>query len=95
MMTSSAQYKEAYVWIWLPGAIEPCVAGKLEAANGGLLFNYGKSYLERINDNETPAISLYEKELPLREGALPCLRGWQCPVVSGTLCPMRGGGASS
>jgi serine/threonine-protein kinase HipA len=79
MMTSSAQYKEAYVWIWLPGAIEPCVAGKLEAAGGGLLFNYGKSYLERINDNETPAISLYEKELPLREGVLPLLEGLAMP----------------
>lgn len=63
-MTSNGD-KEAFVWIWLPGKTEPVVAGRLEADNGTILFNYGKSYLERIND-KNPAISIYEPELPLR-----------------------------
>ncbi len=41
--------KEAYVWIWLPEQTEPVVAGRLEEFNGRILFNYGKSYLERFN----------------------------------------------
>ena len=63
-MTSEAG-KEAFVWIWLPGEITPVVAGKLEAAgDDSILFNYGKSYLERIGGNN-PAIPIYEPELPL------------------------------
>jgi len=34
---TSKQYTEAYVWIWLPEATEPVVAGKLEA---GMAKNY-------------------------------------------------------
>ena len=30
-MASKKENTEAYVWIWLPGATEPVVAGKLEA----------------------------------------------------------------
>jgi serine/threonine-protein kinase HipA len=78
-MTSSTGYKEAYVWIWLPNETEPVVAGKLEADGGNLLFNYGKSYLDRINDTANPAISIYEKELPLKEGELPLLDGLAMP----------------
>ena len=70
--------KEAFVWIWLPGETEPVVAGRLEADNGYILFNYGKSYLERVNF-EVPAISIYEPELPLRRGALPLLQGFTIP----------------
>ena len=44
----SSNYKEAFVWIWLPNETEPVVAGRLEADNGRVLFNYGKSYLERM-----------------------------------------------
>ena len=79
MMTSNTEYKEAYVWIWLPNETEPVVAGKLEADNDMLLFNYGKSYLERINDTNKPAISIYEEELPLKEGELPLLHGLSVP----------------
>lgn len=78
MTTSNQSYTEAYVWIWLPGHTEPVVAGKLEADDGKLLFNYGKSYLERICD-ETPAISIYEPELPLTAGILPLLDGLSMP----------------
>ena len=77
-MTSEKLYREAYVWIWLPGKTAPVVAGRLEKDNGNLLFNYGKSYLERINDTQ-PAISIYEPELPLRSGILPLLDGLSIP----------------
>lgn len=71
--------KEAYVWIWLPEATEPVVAGKLEVDDqGNVQFNYGKSYLERINANPT-AISIYEPELPLKKGVLPLLDGLTMP----------------
>lgn len=77
-MTSENSPREAYVWIWLPNATQPVVAGRLEADGGKLLFNYGKSYLERIND--TPAaISLFEPELPLRAGELPLPAGLSMP----------------
>jgi serine/threonine-protein kinase HipA len=50
MMTSNNTDKEAYVWVWLPEATAPVVAGKLEADDqGNIQFNYGKSYLERVN----------------------------------------------
>ncbi len=76
-MTSSSG-KEAFVWIWLPNATEPVVAGRLEADNGNIRFNYGRSYLERIGDSE-PAISIYEPELPLQTGVLPLSEGLAMP----------------
>lgn len=73
MITSNTIDREVFVWIWLPDTTEPVVAGKLEADDQGMVqFNYGKSYLERINDNP-PAISIYEPELPLKKGVLPLL----------------------
>jgi len=77
-MTSSTIYREAYVWIWLPGETEPVVAGKLEAENGNILFNYGKSYLERVKDTH-PAISIFDPELPLQPGILPLPNGLRMP----------------
>ena len=56
---------EAYVWIWLPGATEPVVAGRIVRDGERLIFNYGQSYLDR-NDR----IPIYEPELPLRSGAI-------------------------
>ena len=70
--------KEAFVWIWLPDETEPVVAGRLEADNGNIMFNYGKSYLERVNASK-PAIAIYEPELPLRTGSLPLLEGLTMP----------------
>ena len=78
MMTSKAHNQEAFVWIWLPEETEPVVAGKLEADNGNILFNYGKSYLERTNDR-IPVIPIYEPELPLIAGILPLLDGLSMP----------------
>jgi len=77
-MTSNETYKEAFVWIWLPNETGPVVAGKLEADNGNILFNYGKSYLERVNDTQA-AISIYEPELPLKAGAMPLPDGLSMP----------------
>ncbi len=75
MMTSRpTKYTEAFVWIWLPGQSEPVVAGKLTVESDTLVFNYGKSYLERAN-----ALSIYAAELPLQSGALPLLPGLNMP----------------
>ena len=73
-MASKKKNTEAYVWIWLPGATEPVVAGKLEAQGKYITFNYGKSYLERPE-----AIAIYEPELPLQSGILPLLNGLEMP----------------
>jgi len=62
-MTSEKHYGEAFVWIWLPEETEPVVAGRLETDNRNLLFNYGKSYLERVNDAK-PAISILSRSYP-------------------------------
>jgi serine/threonine-protein kinase HipA len=77
-MMISSHDKEAYVWIWLPDETEPVVAGRLEADNGNILFNYGKSYLERARDKKT-AIPIYEPELPLKAGILPLHEGLTMP----------------
>ena len=79
MTTSKTTDKEAFVWIWLPDATEPVVAGKLESDDqGNVQFNYGKSYLDRINVNP-PAISIYEPELPLKKGVFSLLGGLTMP----------------
>ncbi len=78
-MTSNNISREAFVWIWLPGKTEPVVAGKLQTYNGNILFNYGKSYLERVYDTAMPAIAIYEPELPLQSGVLPLLDGLAMP----------------
>ncbi|MDH3347521.1 MAG: hypothetical protein OEM02_05390 [Desulfobulbaceae bacterium] len=64
--------KEAFVWIWPLGENKPGVAGRAKADNGNILFNYGKSYLDRIGDSNI-AISDYEPELPLKFGVFPLL----------------------
>jgi serine/threonine-protein kinase HipA len=64
----------AFVWAWLPGAVEPVVAGRLFDDGGRLSFVYGRSYLER-----TEAIPLFLPELPLRAGAIAPLPGLSMP----------------
>jgi serine/threonine-protein kinase HipA len=73
-MTSNSKYTEAYVWTWLSGQTKPIVAGLLSANGAQLVFNYGRSYLERKD-----AIPLYKPELPLRSGILPLLAGLSMP----------------
>lgn len=75
---TSEEAGEAFVWIWLPGEIKPVVAGKLEADNGFIHFNYGRSYLERLGEIPS-AISVYEPELPLQAGFLPLQGGLEMP----------------
>lgn len=56
---------EVYVWIWLPGAVEPVVAGRIAPNGATYVFNYGRSYLDRAD-----AIPIYLPELPLRRGEI-------------------------
>src|ERR1700723_1954547 len=73
-MISKDGYREAYVWIWLPGETRPVVAGVLQRVGNQLLFNYGRSYLAREN-----AISIYEPELPLQAVEIPLADGLSMP----------------
>ena len=73
-MTSDVGYSEAFVWICLPGETEPVVAGKLNSDGDRLLFNYGRSYLQREN-----AIAIYDPELPLTQGIIPLSKGLYMP----------------
>ncbi len=75
-MTSEigAQYAEAYVWVWLPDAIQPVVAGRISRQGQQLVFNYGRSYLAHQD-----AIALYAPELPLRSGPISLLPGLNMP----------------
>lgn len=62
-MTTSE--RQAFVWVWLPGATEPVVAGRLDVDREVVFFTYGRSYLERSD-----SISLYLPELPLQRGPI-------------------------
>lgn len=75
---TSKRPDEAFVWVWLPGAEQPVVAGRLRERSGETRFIYGKTYLERDD-----AISLYAPELPLRDGwitPLPYLTAPGCII---------------
>ncbi len=74
----SSHESEAFVWIWLPDATEPVVAGRLESDHRNIRFNYGKSYLERRQTGLT-CLSIYEPELPLQPGPLPLASGLTMP----------------
>ena len=65
MTSDDAPPCEAYVWIWLPGATEPVVAGRIQAEGSRYIFNYGRSYLSRPE-----AIPIHLPELPLGTGAI-------------------------
>jgi serine/threonine-protein kinase HipA len=62
-MTSEPEV--AFVWVWLPGAVEPVIAGRLDPVGPAVTFTYGQSYLERED-----AMPLYLPELPLKRGAI-------------------------
>lgn len=65
---------EAYVWIFLPEEVTPVVAGRVFRSGQHLLFNYGKSYLERAEAN-AGAMPIHLPELPLVAGAQQPLEG--------------------
>jgi serine/threonine-protein kinase HipA len=93
---------EAYVWIWLPGALQPIVAGRIAREDRLYVFNYGRSYLDRKD-----AMAIYLPELPLGRGAITpkapldmagCLRdaapdAWGRRVIINRLTGMRGDAA--
>ena len=74
MISNKEHYTKAFVWIWLPEATGPVVAGQLMAEGDEFVFNYGQSYLARED-----AIALYEPELPLKAGLLPLSPGMYMP----------------
>lgn len=79
MMISKGEYNEAFVWVWLPDCTEPVVAGRLSRDNSNrLVFNYGKSYLNRIQEQPS-SIALYLPELPLKSGIIPLSQGIDIP----------------
>lgn len=67
-MTSEPE--TAFVWVWLPAADDPVVAGRLDVTGDVVSFTYGLSYLENQH-----AIPLYLPELPLQRGTQPPLVG--------------------
>ena len=67
-MTSEPQ--QAFVWVWLPGAADPVVAGRLDMAGRIITFTYGQSYLARRD-----RIALHLPELPLERGPISPLVG--------------------
>lgn len=67
---TSERPTEAYVWIWLPGASEPVVAGRVASTGDIVNFNYGRSYLDRDE-----AMPIYLPELPLEPGEIAPLPG--------------------
>ena len=75
-MTSDVNgtYTQAYVWVWLPQAQAPVVAGLLSRQGQQLVFNYGRSYLARPD-----AVALYAPELPLQAGVIEPLSGLSMP----------------
>jgi serine/threonine-protein kinase HipA len=66
----TSEPRQAFVWVWLPGAVDPVVAGRLDAEGQALTYTYGRSYLEREN-----RVALYLPELPLKRGPIPPLAG--------------------
>src|SRR3546814_3002995 len=75
MTSDVASAGEAFVWIWLPGATELVIAGRLaHERDGRLTFNYGQRYLARGD-----AIAIYEPELPLRAGLIEAASKMQSP----------------
>ncbi|MDE4914624.1 type II toxin-antitoxin system HipA family toxin [Methylobacterium sp. 092160098-2] len=58
-------FREVFVWIWLPAAVEPVVAGRIAREGELFVFNYGRSYLSRPDRRP-----IYLSELPLKPGAI-------------------------
>ncbi len=95
--------QQLFVWIWLPGDVDPVVCGRMVTGpDGRVIFNYGQSYLARDN-----AIPVFLPELPLAPGAIApledltmagCLRdgspdSWGRRVIINRLTGMKGAAA--
>lgn len=70
-LASQPARDRVYVWVWLPGAAQPVVAGVLTRTDQRLrdepvlAFTYAASYRSRPD-----SISLFPEELPLRAGTM-------------------------
>lgn len=66
-MTSEipARPDSAFVWVWLPDADEPVVAGRIDRTDRLHWFTYGSSYRARPD-----ALPLYLPELPVEPGRI-------------------------
>lgn len=63
MISKPKHADSAYVWIWLPNASDPVVAGRIVRQGQLHHFTYGRSYRERAD-----AMTISPFELPLRSG---------------------------
>lgn len=64
MISKNIQSAEkAFVWVWLPGKVDPIVCGQLKKESDKYSFIYGRSYLEN-----NQAIPLSPFELPVQSG---------------------------
>jgi len=82
MTSSRGAPTAAFVWIWLPGAEEPIVAGRVDQRADQVVFGYGNSYRARSD-----AISIYEPELPLIAGPIDPLPGLEIAGCLRDACP--------
>lgn len=71
----TSELTTAFVWIWLPGAVDPVVCGRLDDDGHMIQFAYGRSYLERPD-----AVPIYEPELPLVRGPQQAADGNRLPL---------------
>ena len=69
MTTSDRTSARAYVWVWLPGATSPVVAGVIQSDSGELVFAYGRSYLDRADAIAIQPDTVKDPGLPLTDGA--------------------------
>jgi len=70
----SSEAEKAYVWVWLPGAEDPVVAGVLEPAGPIFEYTYARSYLDREE-----AFPLYRPSPPPSTSARSRARGARPP----------------
>ncbi len=70
---------QAYVWVWLPGAQKPVVAGRLDQRDreSVITFTYGRSYL-----NNPDALPLFLPDLPLQHGEQAPLSGTMAGCIA-------------
>lgn len=66
----------AFVWIWLPHAVDPVVCGRLDLVGNRHVFRYARSYLVRPD-----AVPVFAPELPLQPGAIEPGPGLDAPGV--------------
>ena len=69
-MPSELNPPNVYVWVWLPGASEPVVAGVLQPDGATTYFRNAESFLGRGD-----AVPLYLPELPLQPGPIRPVAG--------------------